>query len=271
MKDPLGDRMKAYEEAGSGQLLMPLLPALARIDGRSFHAFTKDMKRPFDADFSHCMKQTTVDLMMETNACMGYTQSDEITLCWCAPNYKSQIYFNGRSAKMTSQLAAQATLSFYRHVLDRMPSYAERLPTFDCRVWNVPNKTEAVNVFIWREWDATKNSIQMAAQSVFSHHDLHGKHGGEMQEMLHSKGINWNDYASDFKRGIYIQRQTVAIPFSASELAALPERHEARSNPDLLVERSAFIHLEMPPLTTIANREAVIFEGASPEPMGQTV
>lgn len=264
MKDDLGDRMKLYESAEAGRRLMPLLPVLARIDGRAFHSFTRGMARPFDCGFSACMVDATAALVRDTGACMGYTQSDEITLAWHADNHKSQIWFDGRVAKMTSQLAAQATLMFYRAVLERMPQYAERLPTFDARVWNVPNRAEGANVFLWREWDATKNSVTMAAAAYYSHKQLHGKNGSDKQEMIFQKGINWNDYPAFFKRGTYVQRRTVAVPFSTEELDRLPLKHEARSNPALIVERQVCTVLDMPPLGTVENREAVIFNGVEP-------
>lgn len=265
MKDDLGDRMKLYERAESGRRLMPLLPVLARIDGRAFHSFTRGMERPFDATFSACMVDTTAALVRDTGACMGYTQSDEITLAWHADNHKSQIWFDGRVAKMTSQLAAQATLIFYRAVLERMPLYAERLPTFDARVWSVPTRSEGANVFLWREFDATRNSVSMAAEAYYSHKQLHGKNSREKQEMLFQKGINWNDYPAFFKRGTYVQLRTIAIPFSADELDNLPPKHESRANPALIVERQVCTVLDMPPLCTVANREAVIFDMAEPE------
>lgn len=264
MKDDLGDRMKLYESAEAGRRLMPLLPVMARIDGRAFHSFTRGMDRPFDAAFAQAMLDTTLALVRETGACMGYTQSDEITLAWHSRTTQSQIWFDGRVAKMTSQLAAQATLIFYRQVLERMPQYADRLPTFDARVWSVPNRTEGANVFLWREWDATKNSITMAASAYYSHKELMGKNGPQKHDMLHAKGMNWNDYPSLFKRGAYVQRRTESVPFSAAEIDRLPEKHEARTNPALVVERSVCVVLDMPPFTSIANREAVVFDGAQP-------
>lgn len=265
MNDSLGDRMKLYEGLEAGRRLMPLLPVLARIDGRAFHSFTRGMERPFDTAFTAAMGGTTMHLVRETGACMGYTQSDEITLAWHAPNSRSQIWFDGRVAKMTSQLAAQATLAFYRLVVEHMPEYADRLPTFDARVWNVPNRAEGANAFLWREWDATKNSVSMASSAYYSHNELMGKHSRDKHDMLMAKGVNWNDYPAVFKRGLYIQRRQVSTPFSAEELASLPPRHDARRNPDLLVERSVVSVLELPPLATLANREAVIFDGAAPE------
>lgn len=264
-QDALGDRMKFYEGIEADRRLMPLLPVLCRIDGRCFHSFTRGMARPYDETLTQMMVDTTLYLVRETNACMGYTQSDEITLAWHSTDIKSQIWFDGRIAKMVSQLAAHATLAFYRLVLERMPNYAERLPTFDARVWTVPNRTEGTNVFLWREWDATKNSISMAAQSVYSDKQLHGKNGSDKQEMLFQKGINWNDYPARFKRGTYVQRRTVMKPFSADEIANLPPKHEARANPYLTVERSEWLALDMPPFGTVENREAVIFDGAEPE------
>lgn len=264
MGDSLGDRMKGYERESAAVRLMPLLPVMARIDGRAFHSFTRGMDRPYDARFSAAMEETALYLCKETNACLGYTQSDEITLAWLSTNPKSQIWFDGRVCKMTSQLAAHATLRFYQLVTDRLPEYAHRMPTFDARVWSVPNKAEGANVFLWRELDATKNSISMAASSVYSDKELHGKTGDERQEMLFQKGINWNDYPAFFKRGTYIQRRTIMKPFSSEELSALPPKHDARRNPGLLVERSEWRRLDLPPLSRIKNREAFVFEGAEP-------
>jgi tRNA(His) 5'-end guanylyltransferase len=262
--DELGDRMKVYENATS-QRLMPLLPVMARIDGRCFSSFTRGMDRPYDGRMSQAMIDTTVFLVKETNACMGYTQSDEITLAWHSTDPKSQIWFDGRVLKMASQLGALATLYFYTWVRDQMPDYARRMPTFDARVWSVPNRTEGANVFLWREWDATKNSLTMAAAEYYSHTELHGKNGRDKHDMLHAKGINWNDYPAFFKRGTYVQRRTVSKPFTTEELDLLPDKHQARTNPGLVVVRSEYEPVEMPPFASVTNREDVIFAGSVPD------
>jgi tRNA(His) guanylyltransferase len=265
MKDELGDRMKGYESAMAGARCMPMLPVLARIDGRAFSSFTRGMNRPFDERMSYVMIDTARRLVDETGALIGYTQSDEITLAWFAATSKSQIWFDGRIAKMTSQLAALATLYFYESVLESLPEYAKRQPTFDARVWQVPNLSEAANVFLWREWDATKNSISMAAGELYSHRALMGKSGKEKQEMLFQKGINWSTcYPDYFKRGTYIQRATTTRAFTTSEIDQLPPKHAARANPELVVERSVVSILSLPPLSTIANRVDVLFNGSSP-------
>jgi tRNA(His) 5'-end guanylyltransferase len=264
MNDDLGDRMKLYENAECERKFLPLLPIVARVDGRAFHSFTRGMKRPFDDMFRSLMESTAFSLMQETNASFAYTQSDEITLAWHSTSIKSQVWFDGRICKMTSQLAAHATLAFNNNLRTWNLDYATRLPTFDSRVWTVPNRTEAANVFVWREQDATKNSITMAAEEHYSHRELHGKNGKQKQEMLFVKGINWNDYPTRFKRGVYFQKHTVTRPFTTEELDLLPEKHEARKNPGLLVERQQIRWLDLPIITTIANREGVIFDGDDP-------
>lgn len=260
MKDDLGNRMKLYEAIEAERRFLPLLPVIARIDGRSFSSFTKGMERPFDQKMSKCMIATTTYLAKHTNAQIGYTQSDEITLAWHSQKSASQIFFDGRISKMTSQLAAQATMFFYRKVEEVMPEYKDRMPTFDARVWIVPSRMEAVNTLLWREADATKNSVSMAARHYFSHKELHKKSWAQMQDMLHSKGVNWNDYATTFKRGIYIQRSNTVRPFTTEEIQKLPVKHAARTNPSLVVERLVYTEREIS-LFKCKNKEAFVFDG----------
>jgi tRNA(His) guanylyltransferase len=263
--DALGDRMKAYEAAEAQRRLMPRLPAMLRLDGRGFSKFTKDFARPFDTEFAQAMRTLTVALVEETNACVGYTQSDEISLVLHSDDPASQIYFDGRIQKIASCLAGFAATRFVP-ILDRCMTRAHgQFPTFDCRVWNVPTLDEAVNCLIWREQDATKNSISMAARHYYSHAELMNKNGKEMQELLHAKGVNWSDYPAFFKRGSYVRRVHHRRKFTAQDLEALPPMHNARRNPDLELEFSTVEVQELPRLASITNRVDVIFHGAAPE------
>lgn len=270
--DSLGDRMKEYEGKESDRRLIPLIPVIARLDGKAFHTFTKDMKRPYDERFIALMKDTAGWIAQKTNACCAYVQSDEISLAWYSDDYNSQIFFDGRIMKMTSVLASlvsvhfnQLGLSYFdRYGNDSMWLFDVLSPVFDCRVWNVPTLSEGVNTFLWREQDAIRNSVEMAAQHYYSHNELMNKNNAKLQEMLFQKGVNWNDYPSDFKRGAYIQRRKVSRKYAVDELEKLPERHQARTNPDLEVERTEFRRLDMPPLGKIDNKIDVIFRGEDP-------
>lgn len=265
MTDNLGDRMKDYEVAEAGRCLMPRLPILIRLDGKAFHTFTRGLDRPYDERLSNLMVGTTKFLVEQSNAIIGYTQSDEISLALYSDNYHSETYLGGRIQKLCSVLASMATAYFNHHLAEAIPEKAGKYAYFDNRVWNVPDLGEAANVFVWRELDATKNAISMAAQHYFSHSTLQGKKGNEMQEMLFSEhGVNFNDYPSFFKRGTYVRRVTRDIAFTAEEIDRLPKKHAARENPNLIVTRSIVEHVQLPKITSIANKVDVLFNGADP-------
>lgn len=264
MIDTLGDRMKEYEEVEAGRRFLPLLPVMARIDGRAFHSFTKGLDRPYDALLSTAMILATKRLAEETNALVAYTQSDEITLLWHTDREESQIWFNGRIAKMTSQCAALATLYFYQEIDKVLPHYKVKNPTFDARVWQLPNITEAINCLIWRQQDAVKNSISMAAQHYFSHKQLHKKDSQEKKAMLLTKGVDWSEYPEVFKQGVIIQKMETISRFTTNELEKLPLKHAARQNPLLEFKRNVWVNRELPILTEIENKEQVLFKGLSP-------
>jgi tRNA(His) 5'-end guanylyltransferase len=259
-EDSLGDRMKMYEMAEAGRMLDTKLPVMIRLDGKAFHTFTKGLKRPYDVRLSTLMADTTRHLVGVSNAILGYTQSDEISLVLYMNDPQSQMYFNGRIQKLTSIMAASATLYFNKHLPMVLPEKSMSEALFDCRVWNVPSLVEAANCIYWRELDATKNSISMAAQSQFSHKALHGKNSAEKIDMLKSVGVDWQSFPSFFRRGTYFRRVTKCIPFSMEEICMLPMKHEARTNPDLKVERSVIEEVQMPDLHDVANKAYVLFE-----------
>ena len=76
----LNERMKMYEDIESKRILIPKLPICIRIDGRGFSNYTKGMIRPFDKNFTDSMIETMKFLIEETDAIIGYAQSDEISL-----------------------------------------------------------------------------------------------------------------------------------------------------------------------------------------------
>jgi tRNA(His) 5'-end guanylyltransferase len=269
--------MKLFESQMAGNRCMPLLPVCARLDGKSFHTWTRDLERPYDARLHKLFVETTKFLVEQTCARIGYTQSDEITLVWYSDDIESQVFFDGKIHKMVSVLASMATGFFNRSTANvwyvRIPRVMPKRPTliepqvrplafFDCRVWQVPTLEEAANALVWRELDATRNSVQMAAQAVYSHNQLLGKPNSELQEMLHQKGINWNDYADWCKRGTYVQRKKHVRLLTAEERGRIPEKHRPAEEAE--VERTDTHVLALPPLLRIANRAAVLFDGAEP-------
>ena len=66
-KTALASRMKWYEKRYA-HVVMPMIPVMARIDGRSFSKFTAGLARPYDERMSRLMIDTTKFLVEQTNA-----------------------------------------------------------------------------------------------------------------------------------------------------------------------------------------------------------
>lgn len=259
--DALGDRMKSYEALATNSTLMPNLPVYVRIDGRAFHTLCRGLEKPFDSTFVTVMQTVCKELVEETNAILGYVQSDEISLAWEDP---SKAPFDGRIFKLTSVLAALATSSFIRNTyVFPGAKLAEKVRTnnvsFDCRVFQVPSMIELANCFIWRENDAVRNSIQMLGQANFSHKELQGVSCKELQSKLLDKGINWSeDLPAELKRGTYFKRYLIWKQLDQDVLEKIPEDQRPENG---LVMRSEVRNFELPIMKRVANKVEAYFYG----------
>lgn len=207
--DGLGDRMKSYEKVNR-DFLIKRTPVIIRLDGKSFHTFThiNRVEKPFDKKFNTCMRVAALNIVENSmNAVFCYVQSDEISIFlkdW--KNLDSEQWFGGNIQKIVSVSASMATMAFNRlskqYLLNRFnDEHKTTSATFDARVFNIP-KEEVVNYFVWRQQDATRNSIQGLGQSKFSHNEMQGKSNDEVQEMLKTRAAtNWNDLEVWKKRG----------------------------------------------------------------------
>lgn len=202
--DALGIEQKKYESMRL-ERMMPMIPIIARLDGKAFHTFTKGLNRPFDINLQLCMQNTMLVLSEKFNVDLAYTQSDEISLVWY--NTKPEkIIFDGRSDKYTSLLAATAAVAFYKELLKFLPTKVNEVPIFDCRVFQVPNQQIVFENIVWRWMDARKNSVSMLASSHFSDKDLHGKSTKQRKEMLCDIGVYWDNLTDACKTGTFCKR-----------------------------------------------------------------
>lgn len=208
--DDLGDRMKAYESIPRTRLV-PKTPVLMRLDGKAFHTLTRGLDKPVDHGFSMSMRAAAVELCEQIQGCqLAYTWSDEIQLLLVDyQSIKTQGWFEYEVQKMCSVAASIATHAFFEAFRGWHSNRANSArPYFDCRAWNLP-RHEIVNAFIWRQQDASRNSVSALAQAHFSHGQLHGKKTNEMQDMLMlEKGINWNDCPVPHRRGVCVVKET---------------------------------------------------------------
>jgi tRNA(His) 5'-end guanylyltransferase len=142
------------------------------------------------------------------NAVFGYTQSDEISILlrdW--PDLNTQQWFGGVVQKIVSVSASAAAAYFNRYIrTNHQTIYMVELPRdavamFDSRVFQLP-KEEVVNYFLWRQQDASRNSVQMLGRHYFSHSELMGASCSQIQDKLMKEHqVNWNDLRGWEKRG----------------------------------------------------------------------
>lgn len=236
----IGDRMKKYENISRVKLI-PKVPVIIRVDGKAFHTFTKEFKRPFDQNLIDLMDATAIKLCeLISGAKMAYVQSDEISILLTDyDNIKTQGWFDYNLQKLASVSASIATAEFNKHYYNykmrpvegssHCGSYfvSNKYAMFDARAFNIPHH-EVVNYFIWRQQDWTRNSIQMLARSYFSHKECHGLDSNQLQDKLFKdENVNWNDLPIALKRGRCIKKKKMTIyRKAANETKCTPETFE---------------------------------------------
>lgn len=205
--DELDKKMRVYEQSLE-QVILPELYMVARLDGRSFTRLTKEIcqfEAPFDIQFRDLMIHTTKALMdCGFRIVYGYTESDEISLLF-APDENT---FGRKVRKINSTLAGEASAAFSLEL--------GRCATFDCRVIPLPNVELVVDYFRWRQEDAHRNSLNghcywmlrkegMSVQAATR--ELEGKSVSYKNELLFSRGINYDQLPSWQKRGVGLWKE----------------------------------------------------------------
>lgn len=213
-KTTLGNRMKGYEYT-SRHKLVRRMPVIIRIDGKAFHTLTEKMDKPYDEDFKNLMMNTARYLVSNVMNCkLAYVQSDEISLLLVDyAKLETQAFFGNVQSKIESVTASMATAIFNHNFNsdimfdpNKRAEIKQSFGMFDSRAWNIPHD-EVCNYFIWRQQDATRNSIQGLGQANLTKSQMKGINNHKVQELLITeKGINWNDISTYFKRGGCVYR-----------------------------------------------------------------
>ena len=214
MTSAMETRFKRYE-AVSDPCLIRRTPVIGRLDGRAFHTLTAYCQKPFDVDFHMAMIETMAMLCKEIQGCkLAYMQSDEISLLITDyDTIQTEPWFGYRVNKMTSIAASVASVAFSKKW--------ERTAHFDARFFNLP-ENDVCNYFLYRQRDAERNSVNALAQSLFSQKELQGKSVPQMHDMMHEKGVNWNDCEPRQKRGVVMYNDEQwgwLVPWSTPEFS----------------------------------------------------
>ncbi len=206
-KDSLGDRMKRNYEDRFRFMLPRRTFTIIRCDGKAFHTYTRSFRKPYDLNLVSAMDAAAMALCRAAQgSAFAYVQSDEISvLLTDFSTVQTDAWFDGNVQKICSVSASIVTAAFGEEMEELILAAdldVHGPALFDARVFSIPDPIEVENYFIWRQQDATRNSVSGLAQACFSHKQLHGVSNSGMQEMLFKeKGINWNDLPADQKRG----------------------------------------------------------------------
>lgn len=201
-KTSLGNRMKQYENVNR-QYLTSRTPVIIRVDGRSFHSYTKGFDKPFDHRIINAMVYAAEKVAEDMQGFQAaYIQSDEASFVMHDyTNLQSEGWFGYNLNKIISISASLMTIHFNAYIgKERKKNFSEtmevlcnkdaKIALFDSRAFNVPRE-DVSNYFLFRSQDNHRNSLSSYAQSLFSHKQLHKKNQYNIHEMLYKIGKNW--------------------------------------------------------------------------------
>ena len=205
--DELDAKMRTYEQS-LDQVLLPDMYMVARLDGRGFTKLTKEIckfEAPFDERFRDMMVNTTKTLMdCGFRVVYAFTESDEISLLFD----KDEDTFGRKVRKFNSTLAGEASAAISLAL--------GMVATFDCRMVPLPNLERVEDYFRWRQEDANRNALNshcywmLRKEGVSVHKatsELSGKGVSYKNELLFSRGINYDKLPSWQKRGVGLWKE----------------------------------------------------------------
>jgi tRNA(His) 5'-end guanylyltransferase len=201
------DRFKDYE-AIAGTTLPRHAYTIVRVDGRAFHTYTKGFTEPFSRVLADAIDASAQALCEEiSGSIFAYTQSDEISVLFADISPDSQPWFGGNVQKIVSVTSSIVTAVFNRKIDELTLGETKKLAHFDSRVFTVPNQSEATNYFLWRQRDAVRNSISMAARAFLSHNQVQERKVDELRQMLKEQGgFDWDECWTRFRRGGVVRK-----------------------------------------------------------------
>lgn len=207
--DELDAKMRAYETS-IDQCILSDMYLVARIDGRSFSRLTKeicDFEAPFDVRFRDMMINTVKGLMdCGFRVVYGFTESDEISLLF----HVDEQTFGRKVRKYNSILAGVASASFSLQL--------GQVAAMDCRLIPLPNIERVQDYFLWRQEDAHRNALNShcywllrkeGMNAIDATKMLEGKSVAYKNELLFSRGINFDTLPSWQKRGVGVYWDSV--------------------------------------------------------------
>ncbi len=211
----LKDRIAAYEGAADTKLL-PRVPLIITVNGRSFSKITSLLDKPYCSKFADCMYSTMARLVNEVDgAVFAYSFNDEIVIvARNDQNLDTSPWYDNKVQKIVSSVASVATLQF-NNCISSIDLNLMGDPIFLSKAFVVPNITEAINVMVSKQQQAFQSAIHFAC-----FYELLKKYNKEeIKEMLSGTSldekidllnqecqVDFNEYPPEFRRGVACYR-----------------------------------------------------------------
>jgi tRNA(His) guanylyltransferase len=210
MSNKLRDRIEAYQASADTRLL-PRVPIVIVINGRSFSKLTSLLDKPYCPKFTECILNTMLRLCTDVEgALFAYQHNDEIIII--ARNDQSTDtapWYDNRAQKISSITSSIATLHFNRcaAAID-LNLMGEAI--FSSQVFVVPNIMEAINTLVYKQQYNFQTSIQAACfYELLNKYDkgtikemLNGLSLDEKIDLLQQESqVDFNNYPVSFRRG----------------------------------------------------------------------
>ena len=134
-------------------------PFVIRLDGHGFSKYTKQFQKPFDQGLADTMVAITKQMVFESAATCGYTQSDEISLVFF-PKVNSPPLYGGRVQKLVSLLAGRTSVLFNHRIQTEYPEKKiQELAYFDARVIPCATDKDVHDAILFRASDGFRNGV----------------------------------------------------------------------------------------------------------------
>ncbi|KAJ3258063.1 tRNA-histidine guanylyltransferase 1-like [Boothiomyces macroporosus] len=209
---------------------------VVRIDGHSFHRFTKihNYRKPNDPRGINLMNACAIEVMKEFNdIILAYGQSDEYSFVFP----RETALYGRREAKIETNLVSLFTSAFVFKWKDYFEdTELQSLPSFDARCVLYPTAKNLRDYLSWRQADCHINNLyntafwelvqnpsslktEQEAESILKLTDSGGKN-----ELLFQFGINYNKLDPMYRKGTTISRESVLVEETSKNTGEIVKR-----------------------------------------------
>lgn len=203
--------------------ILPNCWIVVRIDGKSFHKFSKlhDFQKPNDIRALSLMNRAAMSIMEQyKDIVIAYGQSDEYSFVL----RKDTTIYNRRRFKIMSYINSLFSSSYvffwHNFFKDQKLKYP---PSFDSRIVLYPTDENLRDYLSWRQADCHINNLYNTTfwtlvlkgglTNAESEKRLCGTFSSDKNEILFSEfGINYNNESEFFKKGTILVRKKIKHP-----------------------------------------------------------